>query len=160
MTTLSQSVACVEVVKSVLGARFVAGTDVKSVITKEDRAEMITQLVGGFIGGEIQMSADARTKYSEEKALRVYCSGLLTNWLNKSKELNGGVKHEIKNPGSKSGSVELKQALALRKHFLDQGTEVPAELEAYIAENTPAKVEAKKELDLSALPEGLRNLIG
>jgi hypothetical protein len=129
-------------------------------LTGEQRAECVKLLVSGLMSGEIEMSAEAKAKYSDEKSMKTYAGGLLTNWLNKSPVLNGGVKYEAKNPGSRSGSEEYKQALALKKYLIETGTEIPAELEQFIAEHAPVKVEKKKEVDVSALPEGLRKLVG
>lgn len=129
-------------------------------LTDAQRAEALQLIVDGLTSGEIDMSEKARAKYSEPKAMKTYASGLLTNWLNKSPALNGGIKYQAKNPGSRTGSVEYKQAIALKRHLESTGAEIPAELAEFIEANKPVKAEAKKELDLSSLPEELKQLVG
>jgi len=146
----SQSKAVVEIVQSIVGVTAEAVT-----LTSEQRKEAIGMLVAGLMNGEISLSKE----YSEAKA-RSYASGLLSNWLRKSPALNGGVKHEVKNPGSRSGSPEFKQALALKAALIAKGSEVTAELEAFIEANRPQPKSAAKTVDLSALPEHLRSLVG
>lgn len=154
MTKMKQVDAVVSIVTGLEG--FVPGVKLSS----EQRAECVGLLVSGLLGGDIEMSAEARAKYSDEKSMKAYASGLLTNWLNKSPVLNGGVKYEAKNPGSRKGSEEFKQAVALKKYLIENGMEVPADLEGFIAEHTP-KTEAKaKVLATDALPEHLRKLVG
>lgn len=160
MTILSQSQAVVSIVKSVLGESYDISTATK--LSSDQRSRCLDMLIAGFGQEGISMSADAKSKYSEPKKLKAYCSGLLTNWLNKSPELNGNTKYQAKNPGSRSGSTELKQALALKAHFEANDQELPPELIAFI-EAEQAKItkpKTEKALDLSALPEELRNLVG
>ena len=155
ITTMSQSSAVVATVKSVVG-----GFDGAAVLTKDQRTECIAQLVSGFQEGQINMSDAAKAKYSDAKLLKAYCGGLLTNWLNKSPELNGGVKYEAKNPGSKSGSPEYKAAVALKTSYEAQGLEVPAAITEFIdAELATKSVKAAPTINIEALPEALRHLI-
>jgi hypothetical protein len=111
---MSQSAAVVSFVKQVLGDRFQSGADARTIITKEDRKVVINMLVAGFLTSTIEMSADAKAKYSEESKLRTYASGLTTNWLNKSKELNGGTKYEAKNPGVRSCAASSRLKVVIR----------------------------------------------
>ena len=159
---LSQSAAVVKFTKEVLGDRFEAGMDARAIVTKDDRKLIVSMLVAGFLAGEIQMSADARAKYSEESKLRTYSSGLTTNWLNKSLELNGGTKYEAKQPGIRSGSDSYKQALKLKAELEADGRDT-TEVDAFIEANrpvapTPKAKKQPKGLDFSALPEELRSL--
>lgn len=161
---MSQSAAVVSFVKQVLGDRFEAGQDARTIITKEDRKIVVSMLVAGFAAGMIQMSADARSKYTEESKIRTYCSGLTTNWLNKSLELNGGTKYEAKNPGVRSGSEAYRQALKLRGELEAEGRDTTS-VDEFIEANRPAVPEAKapkvktvKGLDLSSLPPELQAL--
>lgn len=158
MTTLSQSQAVVSIVKSVVGESY--DISVPTRLTIDQKSRCLDMLIAGFGQEGISMSADAKAKYSDAKKLKTYCASLLTNWLNKSPELNGNTKYEAKNPGSRSGSTELKQALALKAHLEANDQELPSELIAFI-EAEQAKItkpKAEKTLDLSALPEELRHL--
>lgn len=160
---VSQSAAVVSFVKQVLGDRFQPGQDARTIITKEDRKIVINMLVAGFLTNTIEMSADAKAKYSEESKLRTYASGLTTNWLNKSKELNGGVKYEAKQPGLRSGSEAYRQALKLKAELEAEGRDTTA-VDEFIKENSPqattktASSKKSKALDFSSLPEELRAL--
>lgn len=127
-------------------------------LTREQMAETVSLVVEGLSNGDISLSEAARAKYDTVEKLRAYARGLIDNWLRKSPELNGGVKYETKNPGSRSGSAEYKQALQLKRVLIEQGKSIPAELEQFIAKHAP--VAKTTEVDLSALPEELKNLVG
>lgn len=148
----SQSQAVVEVINAVVNPQ----PGVKVTLTSEQKAQVRDILIQGFRAGEIRLAKD----YSD-KQLKSYTSGLIDNWLNKSKALNGNTTYQPKNPGSRSGSQEYKQALALRAHLSSEGKDIPAELEAFIEANKPQpKVKPTKELDISALPTHLQGLAG
>jgi len=127
-------------------------------LTKEQKEECLTLITQGLVDGEIDMSAGARAKHDTPEKMRSYSVGLLDNWVRKSPELNGGVKYVAKNPGSRSGSNEYKQAIALKKYLAEQGKEIPTGLLMFIAANAPVKTE--KTVDISALPEHLQKLVG
>src|ERR1017187_1539482 len=67
--------------------------------TKEQRAQVNAILFEGFRAGTIELDREF-----DDVGLKAYCSGLQSNWLRKDGRLNGGVKYEAKNPGSRSGS--------------------------------------------------------
>lgn len=152
--SIKQVDAVVTIVSGLEG--FVPGQE----LTDAQTDECVALLVQGLMSGEIQMGAEARAKHDSEKKMRTYAGGLLSNWLRKSKVLNGGVQYVAKNPGSRSGSAEYKQAVALKKHLVGKGNEVPAELEAYIAANAPVAKVTEKAVEVSALPEHLQKLVG
>ena len=150
----SQVQAVIESVKAVV--EVTAGTKVE--LNKAQRTEIVDALVFGFQDNGIEMSATAKEKYlNNPKELRRYSNSLLTNWLNKSKELNGGIAYEAKNPGSKSDSKEVKQAKALRAKLIEDNQDT-SPVDIFIQANAKAKEAKVKELDLSALPEELRAL--
>lgn len=146
----TQSKAVVEIVQSIVGVSTEAVT-----LNSDQRKQAINMLVAGLTSGEISLSKD----YSEAKA-RSYASGLLSNWLRKSPALNGGTKYVAKNPGSRSGSPEYKQAVALKAALTNRGDEVPAELIEFIESHKPQPKSTAKTLDTSALPEHLKSLVG
>ena len=142
--------AVIEVVSSVTDV--VQG--VPTVLTKEQKECVVNELVEGFKNGEIELKA----KFETDAQLKTYAGSLVNNWMRKSPILNGGGKYEAKNPGSRSGSPEFKQANALKAALLAKGTEIPAELEAFIEANRPQPKSTTKEINLSSLPESLRAL--
>jgi ribosomal protein S18 len=127
-------------------------------LNKEQKEECLALITQGLLSGDIDMSAGARAKHDTPEKMRTYSVGLLDNWVRKAPELNGGVKYVAKNPGSRSGSSEYKQAVALKKYLTEKGHPIPSELEAFIAANAPVKTE--KTVDISALPEHLQKLVG
>lgn len=142
--------AVIEVVSSVTDV--VQG--VPTTLTKEQKECVVNELVEGFKNNEIEL----KTTFETDAKLRAYTGGLVNNWLRKSPILNGGSKYEAKNPGSRSGSPEFKQANALKAALIAKGSEAPAELEAFIEANRPQPKSMTKEIDLSSLPESLRSL--
>ncbi len=156
---LSQVASVVTFTKQILGDAWTEGTDVKSVVTKDQVNEIANLIADGMTSDEVDLSSEAKAKFDTRVKLVTYVKGMINNHYRKSKLLNGGSEYEIKNPGSRSGSVELKQALSLKAKIIADGKEIPESLEIFIA-NEQAKVVVKttKELDLSSLPEELRNL--
>ncbi len=127
---MKQSQATINAVFAVLdqaGVKYERGQDVRPLMTKELRAQVNVILFEGFRAGQIEMK-----EAKSDTELKSYVSGLQSNWLNKSKELNGGVKHEIKNPGSRTGSTDA-QVKALRALLGEAKTdEEKAEVQEYL----------------------------
>ena len=164
----NQHQAVVSAAKEVLGTRFQSGVDIKSYVTKEERTKVIALVVAGFMAGEVEMSDEARVKYSDAKSLTGYTNGLVTNWFNKSKELNGGVKYEAKNPGARAGSndEQIQEMKLLQKKLeaagnVEGAAKVAAAIVGRLEELKATKASAAlREVDASKLPEELRDLIG
>ena len=120
--------------------------------TREQRAMINTILFEGFRKGEIELEREFT-----DQELKAYVSGLQSNWLRKDKRLNGGIKYEAKNPGSRAGvgDPQLKAMRALLAGLTDpaQRAEVQRYIDARVAEL--AAISAPQ-VDLSALPEALR----
>ena len=132
-------------------------------LTKEQRNTVIEIVAAGLSAGEIELSEAAREKFDTDAKMKTYTNGLVSNWLRKDKRLNGGVQHQIKNPGSRAGSgdkvvAELKK---LRSTFTepDQIAAVDHEIEKRL---TKIKVERAKsvEIDMSLIPDDLKDLLG
>ena len=123
--------------------------------SKDERASINQVLCEGFRAGKIQY--DGGVDGMEDKDLRAYVSGLLSNWLRKDKRLNGGVKYIAKNPGSRAGStdVHIKAMRLLKDAQTDPAAiaEIQGHIDARLATIKPTKT---AELDVSALPEELR----
>jgi hypothetical protein len=131
-------------------------------LSKEQRQSVVATITSGLQDGSVALSEAARGRFDTEAKVKAYATGLVTNWLLKSKELNGGAVYAPKNPGIRSGSDAYRQSAALAASIEASGETVPAELAEFIAANTPApKVKAAKKvaaLDFSALPEELQML--
>lgn len=93
---------------------------------------------------------------TSDEALLKYIPGLVNNWVRKSKELNGGVDYQPKNPGSRSGAGDetLKNLRLLLASVTDEDARhaVQQEIDKRIAELKPT-------IDVSKLPESLRHLV-
>ena len=126
--------------------------------TSEERKVVNQILFEGFRAGKISYDPEFAAKVANEKELRQYVSGLQSNWLRKDKRLNGGIKYEAKNPGSRTGSTDtvIKNMRLLLSTVTDAAdrAEIQGAIDARVAELKPAK--AAQVLDVTALPEALR----
>lgn len=119
--------------------------------SKEERAQITEILVEGFKAGRITLkdTPSNNEKLADDAKLRAYCSGLQSNWLRKDERLNGGVKYQPKNPGSRAGSTD-PMVKAMRTLLATKGAEMTAEEQAEVkgliakrvAEIKPTKVVA------------------
>jgi len=164
MSTFKQVDAVVHYTKQVMADAFQEGVDIKTYITKEQRSDVALLVADSIITGETQMSDEARVKYQDQAKLLVYVHGMVKNWFAKSKELNGGVKHEYKNPGSRAGQgdAKLKELKALRGQLAAAGNDAGvAKCDEFIAkriaELKPA-AEAKA-INPDLIPDELKDLI-
>jgi hypothetical protein len=168
MSKLSQHAAVVEATKTWFGERFRVGTDVKTYATKADKHAVALAVAEGMMNGEVELSDAAKAKYatSIESLVSKYVMGMVTNWFNKSKELNGGLKYEIKNPGSRAGTgdEQIKQMRLLRKQLADLGNaDGVAQVDAAIADRLAeigAVATKTVEINADILPEAIRHLVG
>lgn len=83
---LSQKQAVKQFLKEALdnkGITMAEGDAMKSYISKEMRKEVAQRLFNGMRDGSIALSSQ-----KDDKALRKYSSGLISNWLKKDKDLN------------------------------------------------------------------------
>lgn len=157
----SQKDAVVRAVMSVVeGYTLGEETPLSEVITKEEKDRVKTILFNGFRNGNIELSAEAATKYRADAELKKYVTGLLDNWIRKYPQFNAGQSYVTKNPGSRSGTgdAKIKALKALLKTVTDN--EVKAQVQQAIDERlNELKPEAKVEIDVNALPEHLRHLV-
>lgn len=129
---------------------------VKDQLTKTLKEQVCAIVVEGFKSGKVDLSDEARAKFDTDQKLKSYTNGMITNWVNKDKRLNGGVKYEAKNPGSRAGAgdAQLKALKALMSQVDDAAKpEIQAAIDARIAELKP---DSTTEIDVDALPEAIR----
>jgi hypothetical protein len=135
---------------------------VKGSLTKElsrDEFQSVSEIVClDLIDGRAVFSEEARAKYDTPAKVMAYTRGMVNNWLRKGPELNGGAKYEPKTKKGPQGDAELKALRALAKAHPDNA-EVQAELQRKESEIAASKVK-KIEIDVEALPEHLRHLVG
>ena len=128
-------------------------------LTAEQRKEVISSVTDQMVNEEIEMKEESRVKHDSQAKMTKYVNGLVSNWLNKDKRLNGNTKYEAKNPGSRAGSkdpivVELKK---LRKQLTKP--EAIAQVDAQIAEQI-ALSKPTVEINADLIPESLKHLVG
>lgn len=124
--------------------------------TKEQRASVNQILFEGFRNGTIECEREY-----DDSGLKAYVSGLQSNWLRKDKRLNGGTQYVAKNPGSRAGSTD-PQIKAMRVLLSTQEdpakkAEIQTFIDARLAAIKPSK---SVEIDVEALPEALRHMVG
>lgn len=106
---ITQKEAVVSLVKEKLGAQYVPAEPCRDKLTKGDLEDIRCKIVAGIQGGTIKVAK----QYPNEKALRRYVMGMITNHLRKTRELNGGKKRseiEVKKKSEdvvKSGSHDV-----------------------------------------------------
>ena len=160
-TKRPQKVAVFETIVSVLenaGHTYSDGDDIHALMTKEIRAEVNGILVAGFTDGTIGLSDAAAAKYNTPEKLRGYSSGLISNWVRKDTRVNGNVKYEAKNPGSRRGASD--QQMKNLKLLLSQTVDADekAEIQSYIDTRFTQLEAGKKKstpVDFSVLPAEL-----
>jgi len=95
-----------------------------TVMNSDYKASARNILYAGFKSGEIEYKESFQVKVDNDTELKKYVSGLLNNWMRKDKELNAGVVHKAKNPGSRVGSTDsqVKEMRKLLKVTTDAST--------------------------------------
>lgn len=138
MTKMKQCDAVFAAVINVCGEKEGAYTP-----DKDQRKQITNVLFEGFKAERIELS-----KEYDDKKLKNYCSGLLSNWLRKGEELNGGVKYVAKNPGSRAGSTD--PSVKAMRLLLDTKTDPAdrAEIQAFIAKRV-AEIKPTKSVSLT-----------
>ncbi len=118
--------------------------------SKEQRESIRLIVFEGFKAGVI----DLDKAWSHDEIWK-YIPGLISNWLRKDKRLNGGIKYQAKNPGSRSGSSD-PQLKALRQLLSTKSDpDQRAEIQSYI-DKRQAEIKPTVTLNLADLPEALR----
>jgi hypothetical protein len=143
------------------GIEFFDGVDAKAKMSKEHRGQVNAILVLGFMTGEIELKDTEanRAKLADASLMKEYVSGLQSNWLAKDERLNGGVDHQIKNPGSRTGGSDeqLKALRALHSTLTSASdrAEIQEMIDARVTALTVTKTK-QVEINYDALPESLR----
>lgn len=152
MSKMSQKEAVFAAVTNVCGAQ-----DGAYAPTKEERAQVNAILFTGFQEGTIEYSKELPS----DSDLKGFVSGLQSNWLRKDKRLNGGVQYAAKNPGSRAGStdpqIKAMRVLLSTQEDPTKRTEIESFISKRLAEIKPSKT---VEIDVDALPEALRHMVG
>jgi hypothetical protein len=147
---MTQGDAVFEAVSAVVGTR---EHDMAVVLDPADLKEVHAMMFTMFKTG-----VTSHSKNPDDATLLKYIPGLVNNWLRKDPRLNGGVKYEAKNPGSRSGSGD--ESVRAMKALLSVTTDsaARAQIEAAIATRLE-QIKPKVEIKVDALPPELRHLV-
>jgi hypothetical protein len=135
-------------------------TPIKDVLTDADKKVAQSTLFAMFRGNQVEMTADAKKKYADDKELKKYVGGLVSNWVNKAPEFNCGNKHEFKNPGSRKGQgdsqiKEMKKLLGKTTSEADRKM-----IESHIAKRQEEIKPMETGIDFDKLPQSLKDKLG
>lgn len=171
---MKQREAVYQAVVSVLesnGIEFIQGkSNAAQLLTKEMRSEVHRIVVAGFESGTVKLkeTQSNHDKLTDSAKLSSYVTGLITNWLNKDPDLNGGLAYQSKNPGSRAGSGDtlVKEMRLLKKQLeaagnLDGVAKVEEAIEDRVKELKAAKAKANKPeaINVDNLPDFLKDLV-
>ena len=134
-------------------------------LTTEQRRAVTNICVEACMKGDISMTAESRAKHDTAEKQYKYFNGTVGNWLSKDTRLNGGIKHTIKNPGSRAGQGDamLKSLKGLLAQVEATGTDeqiakVQAEVDKRKEELAASKAK-KVEINADLIPEELKHLL-
>ena len=151
------------VFQAVCSVRYCDSFDDVVILTKEEKAFVITMVTNGIISGGVDFSAEAKAKYDTEAKIKGYVGGMVSNHLRKDKRLNGNVKYEAANPGSRAGQgdEQLKALKALRSTLTDASdlASIDEAITTRLAEVSVKKAAAAATINIDALPEEFRHLV-
>jgi len=144
------------------GLTFNEGMDVGPTMKdKTYRAQVQSAIEAGFTAGTIDFepTASNKEKMSTPAKLTQYVSGLISNWIRKDERLNGNVKYEAKNPGTRVGSSDdqlkaLRQLASQFKHDQVKFAEIQKHITTRVSTLQAEKAKSIK-VDLSVLPAEL-----
>lgn len=123
--------------------------------TDAQKAEIYGALLNSFRAGEWTKNSGG----TDDATVAKYIPGLVNNHVRKDQRLNGGKKYEAKNPGSRQGSGDesIKAMRTLLSVTTDPSVrdQIEAAIEARLEELKP-----KAQINVAALPEALRHLVG
>jgi len=127
------------------------------VIVDDLRQEVSTIVTAGIIDGTVSYSKDK----NDYKAVADYVPGMVSNWLRRSKVLNGNMAPSVKNPGSRIGAndAKLKTLRELRKTQIEP--EILSEIDKYIKARLKElkqqkTTKQKSNINFDVLPADLR----
>jgi len=166
MELISQKDSVVNEVKAILGTAFNANLSAKDQLTDDQLATIRNNIFNGIINGTVAYSKEI----TDEKEIQKYVSGMVSNYLRKAKELNGGITYTPSFIGSNSRDEQVSELNKLLKSYVE-GSEEFVQIQqaietrkAFLLSEKTSVVKDKKKskefesINMDALPEGLKNL--
>lgn len=166
MSTISQKDSVVNEVKSILGVSYDASVPAREQLSDENLKLIKTNVIAGIVDGSI----DFKKETTDVKEITRYVSGMVSNHLRKTKELNGGRKYNPQSTGRGSRDLQISELNKLLKTYSESTSEygdivqaINTRKETLASERAEIAKAKKKQNDLSsidvdALPEGLKHL--
>ena len=135
-------------------------TPIAEVLSDSDVKTTQSTLFAMFRGGQVEMSAEAKVKFQDDKELKKYISGLVSNWVRKAPEFNNGQAYAPKNPGSRAGQgdSQIKEMKKLLSATTDPQTRKV--IEQHIAARQEEIKPVETGVDFDKIPEALRAKLG
>lgn len=132
-------------------------------LTKAMKEKVNKIVTDAIMVREVDFSDEAYIKYPTADKVSGYVNGMITNWLKKDTRLNGDVKYQAKNPGSRAGQGDatLKELKKLQTIVTDKD-QLAAITDAinHRKEEIAAEKATKVVLDLSKIPDELKAKLG
>lgn len=166
MSAMSQKESVIFQVKAVLGNSFDQLTPARNLLTDDQLSVIKENIFNGIIAGTIDFGKEV----TDHKELQRYVSGMVSNYLRKAKELNGGSDYSPQSNGRGSRDAQVSELNKLLKTYTE-GTEQYSQIQlaieerkaALVAERTTVVKEKKKvkefeSINLDVLPENLKSL--
>lgn len=163
---MSQKDAVVSEVKAILGSSFDPSQPAREQLSDEQLKTIKSNIVSNILNG----SVDFKKETTDEKEIARYVSGMVSNHLRKSKDLNGGNSYSPQSTGRGSRDPQISELNKLLKTYTE-GTEefnqivtaIESRKTELASERAAAAKERKKAKELSSinmdvLPEGLKGL--
>jgi hypothetical protein len=166
MSTVSQKESVINEVKAILGSSFNSGAPARDLLTDDQLKVIRANIISGILNGTIDFGKE---KF-DEKEVSKYVSGMVSNYLRKSKELNGGLLYVPQSAGRGSRDPQISELNKLLKTYSEGSEEfaqiitaIEARKTALNAEKTFVVKEKKKSkefesINMDALPENLKSL--
>ena len=166
MSTISQKQSVVNAVTKVLGSSLDASLPARDQLSDAQLTEVKSFVSDAIMSGSVEYSKEI----SDAKEVSKYVSGMVSNHLRKSKELNGGSSYVPQSVGRGSRDSQVSELNKLLKSYAEGSEEynqiidaISSRKQELTSEKTDVIKEKKKARDLSsinmdALPESLKNL--
>lgn len=163
---ISQKVAVVNEVQSILGSSFDPSTPAKEQLTSEQFSTIKSNIVSGIMAGSISYNKDV----DDEKEISRYVSGMISNHFRKAKELNGGTSYSPQSTGRGSRDPQLSELSKLLGTYEEGSDEfnqivsaINSRKQELSAEKAEVAAEKKRQKELAslntdALPESVKGL--
>jgi hypothetical protein len=166
MTAISQKDSVINEVKAILGSQFDPSVPARNLLSDDQLDTIKSNIFKGILNGSIDFGKEV----TDEKELSRYVSGMVSNYLRKAKELNGGSTYVPQSTGRGSRDPQVSELNKLLKTYTegsDEYSQIAFAIEARKTELASEKTVVVKEkkrvkefeaINMDVLPESLKSL--